>query len=209
MNKRSRTLIAAGIALLLAALLLTGYNLWDAARADSAAGATRDTLSEAIGANLPVETDEDEPVFPDYLLNPEMPMPTAAVDGLDYIGLLELPALELSLPVASEWSYDALKLAPCRYAGSAYQDDLVIAAHNYRSHFGRLARSAPGDEVRFTDMDGNTFVYEVAELETLPPTAVEEMTDSGYDLTLFTCTLGGQTRLTVRCTLVDRIPAET
>jgi sortase A len=45
----------------------------------------------------------------------------------------------------------------------------------------------------------------VAEVETLEPTAVEEMTNSGYALTLFTCTYGGQSRVTVRCDLVDCI----
>ena len=53
--------------------------------------------------------------------------------------------------------------------------------------------------MNFTDIDGNIFEYEAAEIQELEPTAIEEMTDSGWDLSLFTCTLGGQTRLTVRC----------
>ena len=51
------------------------------------------------------------------------------------IGILEIPALDLNL-VISSWSYSSLRLAPCRYSGSAYKGDLVIAAHNYQSHFG-------------------------------------------------------------------------
>ena len=57
---------------------------------------------------------------PEYLRNPEMEMPVEEIEGNGYIGLLEIPALGLSLPVMSEWSYPNLKLAPCRYSGSAY-----------------------------------------------------------------------------------------
>ena len=200
MHKRPPFFTVLGIVLLLSAALLTACNLRQSARAAGAA------LTEAISASLPPET--DELLLPDYVLNPDMPMPTREVDGLTCIGMLELPALSLSLPVLSEWSYDALKLAPCRYSGSAYQNDMVIAAHNYRAHFGRLSRAAVGDEVRFTDADGNLFRYEIAGLETLSPTAVSEMTASGWELTLFTCTLGGQARLAVRCALLDTVPAQ-
>jgi sortase A len=48
-------------------------------------------------------------------------------------------------------------------------------------------------------MAGTTYTYSVAEIDTLMPTAVEEMTDGDYDLTLFTCTYGGKSRVTVRC----------
>ena len=50
-----------------------------------------------------------------------------------------------------------------------------------------------------TDMDGNVFSYEVSSLETLSPYAVSDMTSGDWDLTLFTCTVGGQSRLAIRC----------
>jgi len=59
-----------------------------------------------------------------------------------------------------------------------------------------------GDVITFTDMNGVTVRYEVVALDILQPTAVEEMTSGEFDLTLFTCTYGGKTRVTVRC---DRI----
>ena len=78
---------------------------------------------------------------PDYVLNPDMEMPEIQLSGLDNascIGTLKIPALHLELPVLSEWSYPLLRKAPCRYAGSAYKGNLVIAAHNYSSHFGQI-----------------------------------------------------------------------
>lgn len=105
---------------------------------------------------------------------------------------------------AEQEKAEILRRTPCRYSGSAYRDDLILLAHNYESHFGRLKSLSPGDAVLFTDADGNEFAYEVLELEMLRPTAVEDMTAGDWDLTLFTCTLGGQARVTVRCLRTDR-----
>ena len=196
-------LIGAGVLLIGAAVLLSGYNLWDGYRAQRAADALAGELAAGVGMNLQevsqLQPGEGEAVIPDYVLNPNMEMPVQNLDGRDFIGMLEIPALNLELPIVSQWSYDALRQAPCRYTGSAYQDNLVIAAHNYQSHFGSLQKLAEGELVRFTDVDGNVFEYEVAVRETLPPTAIEEMTSGEWDLTLFTCTYGGQYRVTVRC----------
>ena len=57
----------------------------------------------------------------------------------------------------------------------------------------------PGDEIRFTDADGNVFSYTVADLEQLRASQVEDMITGDWDLTLFTCTPGGQLRIAVRC----------
>jgi sortase A len=56
-----------------------------------------------------------------------------------------------------------------------------------------------GDSVVFTDIDGNEFDYTVARVDRLDPTQVAEMKLGEYPLTLFTCTLNGASRVTVRC----------
>ena len=199
-RKKGSALILTGLLLMAAALALTGYNLWDGLRAGQAAGETTARLEELMPepasraeSVLPGETE-----IPDYQLNPEMEMPTVTVGGGEYIGLLSIPALELELPVLGEWSYDGLKTAPCRYAGSAYSGGLIIAGHNYAAHFGGLSQLREGDMLRFTDMDGNEFVYETAALEVLSGSDREGMESGGWDLTLFTCTADGQNRVTVR-----------
>ena len=123
----------------------------------------------------------------------------AAADNYDYIGILSIPALELELPVMSEWSYARLKIAPCRQYGSAESDDLIIAAHNYKRHFGRLSKLKDGDSVTFTDLQGETYEYAVREIKVLEPTATEEVINSDWDLILYTCTYGGKTRVVVGC----------
>lgn len=196
---RGRTLILTGVVLLVAALALTAYNLYDGWSAEQTASAAVSHLEAVIPpAAEPVQSVTEETEIPDHLLNPEMEMPVETVGEWNYIGVLEFPTLGLELPVIDAWSYPALKVSPCRYEGSAYQDDLIIVAHNYRAHFASLAEMSPGDRVTFTDLDGNVFSYTMVERETLAPTSVEEMKSGDWDLTLFTCTVGGQYRVTVR-----------
>lgn len=194
--------MAAGLLLLAAAFLLAGYNLLDELRAGQAAGQVLEQMPAPDRVQEP-DSGSVEQEIPDYILDPNRDMPTVEIDGNAYIGTLDIPVLDLSLPVMSDWSYPKLKTAPCRYAGTTYQSGFVIAGHNYRRHFGPLSRLVPGDRVTFTDVDGNRFYYQVAEIQVLEPTAIEAMTSEDWDLSLFTCTLGGQTRLTVRCDKVE------
>ena len=205
MSKRGKLCTALGLLLLLAALGLTAYNLWRDAMASMSVDVVLERLTPTLSSRQselpPLSSGEalEEAFVPDYVLNPEMAMPEENIDGRSYIGVLDIPALGLSFPIISEWSYDALQIAPCRYSGSAYLDNLVIAGHNYRSHFASLPQLQPGDTVTFTDMDGNVFSYAVSSLETLSSYAISDMTSGDWDLTLFTCTVGGQSRLAIRC----------
>lgn len=194
-NKAGNCLIYMGLLFVVAAIFLTAYNFWDDRRAAAASGAAMEEV--LLDISKAKETLEEE--VPDYFVAPEMEMPKNSVGKYDYIGVIDIPALGLDLPVIGELSYPALKAAPCRYAGSAYQDNLIIAAHNYSGHFGKIKRLQAGDEVFFTDMDGNLFSYQVVSMEVLKDTAVEDMRSGGYDLTLFTCTYGGESRVTIRC----------
>ena len=124
---------------------------------------------------------------------------SAVIDGETYLGVLSFTGYGLELPVLAQWDFEALRQAPAVYAGSVAGNELVIAAHNYRSHFSVLNRMVVGNEVVLTDPAGHALRYVVRKIEVLPPTAIEEMTAGEWDLTLFTCTYGGKTRQTLRC----------
>lgn len=83
------------------------------------------------------------------------------------------------MPVLSTWSYTILKKVPCRYTGSVYLDNMVVAARNSKAHFKKLSQLEKGDIITFTDAVGNVFSYEVAGIEILQPEEVEDMT-SGH-----------------------------
>lgn len=193
--------ITIGLLLIAAALFLTSYNLYDELRAEQAARQVVNKL-EASTNQEPLASDE-RTVIPDYVLSPNMEMPVETINGIDFIGVLRIPTLELELPVISEWNYPNLKTAPCRYSGSAYLNNLIICGHNYTSHFGRLKTLSEGDIATFTDIDGNVFIYKMVERETLNPTDIEGMESGNWDLTLFTCTVGGQSRVTIRFELEE------
>lgn len=208
-----------GSLLLAAALLLVGYNLVDEYRAGQTANHVLEILQQQTpetpsdDLQMPETPSDDlqtpensileQTEIPDYVLNPDMEMPTQEIEGNDYIGVLEIPSLGLSLPVMSEWSYPRLKLAPCRYHGSAYTGSLTIAAHNYRTHFGPVRDVSAGTQVFFTDVKGRRFSYEVSAVETIEATAIEDAVSEAWDLTLITCTPSGQARVAVRCIKID------
>lgn len=200
-NKKGLILIALGVLLLLGAAGLAGYNIWDENRAAESVENILRQMDTLIPK--PEEVKLPEGMTPDYLLAPKMEMPTVEVEENKYIGYITIPAIGIDLPVMGEWSYPNLKISPCRYAGSAYLDDLVICAHNYAHHFGGLSQLSIGDRVEFTDVDGNLFEYSVAEKEQLNPDEAARMLSGGWDLSLFTCTLGGQYRVTIRCERVE------
>lgn len=194
-----------GTATIIASLWLCGYNVYS----DAAASRTADAVYSSLNAHIKssetkaeAETADisgTEEVIPNYVLDPNRPMPETKVDGVSYIGTLEIPAIDVALPVAGGFTYDTLKSVPCRYSGSAYLGDMIVCAHNYTSQFANIPKLAVGDIVIFTDIDGNSFTYKVSETETIPADGIEEMSSGDWDLTLFTCTLGGQSRITVRC----------
>ena len=202
MNKRhvGLVIIIIGILAVVTGIGLGGYNMWENYRAGIQAYAVLDDVVRHREEVAVTNTNETLPGPPP---DSASELPILEVDGHRYIGTVSIPVFNVELPVQEEWSLALLKTSPCRYMGSPYKGYLIISAHNYTTHFGRLKNLLPGDEVIFTDVEGNEFCYTVVVLETLAGTAVEEMESGEWDMTLFTCTLGGQMRVTVRCDLLE------
>ena len=139
----------------------------------------------------------------EYLSPEELVMTEKKINGYDYIGYICIPELGLELPVMSDWDYNKLQVSPCRYSGTLRGEDLVIMAHNYSTHFGRISRLTAGSAVVFVDMDGKVWNYQVAAMDVLSGDSVEEMTAGEYDLTLFTCDKNRSYRVTVRCNRIE------
>ena len=123
----------------------------------------------------------------------------AIIDGNQYMGYLSFPSLNLKLPVMEHWDYAKLKVSPCHYYGSVERGNFVVMAHNYASHFGKISKLNMDDKVFFTDLNGNVTEYQVVARDVLNPYSAKEVKNSGYPLTLFTCTYGGQSRVVVYC----------
>lgn len=206
----SKFCFALGTALLLAALFLILHNTAE----DKKSGETaRNVLSE-LKQEIPEYTQpavttipmaEEYDIYAEYeettSESAEPEMATVTLDENTYIGYITIPDIGIELPVLRDWSYPNLNISPCRYMGSVFTDDLIICAHNYNTHFGTIKNLHTDSEILFTDVTGKTYRYTVINMEELPGTAVEQMQfgdADDWDLTLFTCTLSGQTRVTVR-----------
>ena len=198
MKSKAKIFTWIGKVCLLSALLLHLYNIYDNMNQDQ----NQKQILEQYIQETNHQQDTSFIQIPDYQLNPEMEMPEVSLPGLEEagcIGIIEIPSINIKLPVLSTWSYSLLKKAPCRYSGSIYLDNMVIAAHNSEAHFKKLSNLQEGDIVTFTDAVGNVFTYTVAGIELLQPDEVDNMTNGQWPLTLFTCTYGGASRVTVRC----------
>ena len=164
-KKAGIAIMAAGAVLIISALLLFVHNRQE----DAQAGQEAESLLESVEAVIEAQAVRKPSPSPGVSPSPapvDPTMPTVTIDGYDYIGYVEVPVLGLKLPVMSKWDYTRLQIAPCRQFGSSRTDDLVIAAHNYRNHFGRLKELAVGDSVTFTDMEGIVNTYRVEKVET-------------------------------------------
>lgn len=194
-----------GMVLMLGAGVLYMNNSRENITAQESAKDTLSVLAQQLQDDANTSSEEPlELLKPVELLTEEdKKMTEVTIAGISYIGYLSIPSLGLDLPVTADWSYQLLRKSPCRYYGTVRGEDLVLMAHNYRSHFGKISQLALGDSVIFTDMDGEVTYYEVVGEDILAPNSVEEITSGDFDLTLFTCTYGGEYRVTIYCDKAD------
>ena len=196
-NKRrliGNILLVTGLLLLLGAGGLYLFNMIESNRqAEDSLEVVSKVKAEVSSAETG-EGDEDHPVYTE----PSELVPVV-IEGSPFDGYLTIPAIDLEMAVYDTWNDSYLRKSVCRYYGSPYTDDYVIAGHNYRSGFGKLKTLKPGDEVYFTDMNGVVTRYEVKLTEVLDGTDISGMLSGGWDLSLYTCTYGGEARFTVRC----------
>lgn len=197
---RGMILIAVGLVLTFSATwIFAGYE-----EQAKIAGENAEILLESL--TVEIQRQEEIAIY-DPAVEEELPvaeMPRLTLSGYDLVGIIYAPSLDLRLPVLDSWDYDLLQLAPCRYSGSVEGGDLILLGHNYKRHFGPLRQLKAGDTVEFCDVKGTVYTYEVKAREVLEKTELERLTATDYDLTVFTCTNGGYSRLVIRCDLVSR-----
>ena len=197
-SKTGWIILLAGLLCMMAALAVFLFNQNESHQAKTASAKIVAALSEQIAE----EGEENhEETFPTDITDRTMPEMT--VDGERYAGILRIPELELELPVLAFFDYDSLQVTPCLYSGTIYRRNMVIGAHNFDAHFGRISALGIGSEVDFTDVENNTYRCRVVNLETLKPDQNDVLTEKAHegdwDITLFTCNYSGTERVTVRC----------
>ena len=89
-------------------------------------------------------------------------MPRLSLDGRDFIGILEIPLYDSTLPVCADWGN------PCQYprclSGSIYDRSIRIGATSQTGQYDFYRELSVGDSVFFTDMEGNRYTLEISDL---------------------------------------------
>ena len=224
MDKLGKIMVISGILLILSAVLLCLHNYNESNKAfrnsQVALNELKNLIPEIPSENvstiekeLEFEIKSGNNVFEEFdekyneeknISTEKIEMPSVQLDGRYYCGYITLTSLGIELPVLNGWNYTNLNIAPCCYEGSPQTHDFIIAAHNYNSHFGQIHYLGEGDEIIFTDISGQKYRYTVMYTEYIDGYNTDQMSenkDSSWDLTLFTCTLNGQSRVTVRAKL--------
>lgn len=203
-KRASEVLIAFGVLLLLGALAILIKTSYENANADEHARQTVEQLRENI-YEQPNEQPNSSISGTESVDNNKSSRQSSSkeavvvIDGTGYLGYLSFTGYGKVLPVLADWSFENLQYAPACFSGSVIDNNLVIAAHNYFSHFYLLNEMTEGNEVILTLPDGKEIHYIVDKIERLSPTELDKLTAGDYDLTLFTCTPTGLARATVRC----------
>lgn len=204
--------IIAGAVLITIASALVLYNEVDNYKCKKAANGVLTEVSAyvdyeaAINDILDEENENQTTVIPpESLLPEEYVESTFVIQGVEYIGVVSIPALDITLPVTSEWDMKKMKSAACRYSGSKGNDDLIICAHNLKAFFSGIKSLSTDDIIIFVDGAGKAYSYKVIQIDTISAYDTEKMLSGSdeWDITLFTCTYGGSDRYAVRAVKIQ------
>lgn len=203
-SKLSVALIITGTMLVLAALFLCLYNIIQDKQSGEKSQQILIDLKKEI---IPQATQSENNILFDPMeLSDENQTKTTSpstkeIEGITYLGYLDIPDIGLELPVMENWSYTQLEYSPCCYSGTAADNNLIIAAHNYSSHFRHINSLYSGSIFYFIDADGVVNEYEVTNIELIngnDPISMITDPDDSWDITLFTCNFDGSERIAVR-----------
>ena len=125
----------------------------------------------------------------------------------EYIGIINIPKLNITYPILSNTTDELMKVAPCKFHGSNPNEvgNLCIIAHNYRRKgvfFSDVPTLENGDIIEIQDLSQKTVQYEVYDVHTVSPddtSDTTQKTDGRREVTLITCTNDSKERVIVRC----------
>lgn len=178
--------------MILGGISLFVYNLWDGHRA------------QVEASEILVELKKKKQEISEIDNKELKDKSSITIDNYNYIGTISIPKLNLELPVIDSCSENKMKKAPCLYDGVIENNTAIIAGHAYISLFGKLKNLQVGDSIIFEDVFGNVFKYSVSLKETLSEKDVDKMYEGMWDLSLFTCTLSGDKRITIRAKNINK-----
>ena len=188
-NKRliRRICLIVGVCLLVAGAAVLVWWQWGISSAEenvkSRVETIRSLIPEPQGAVLEERRDNS--------------MAALSLDGTDFVGIIEIPRYESVLPVGSEWG--EVSEYPCRFSGSIYDRTMQIGATSQSGQYDFYRELSAGDEVYFTDMEGNRFSYTITNMRYEEHADAAALSRDDAALTLFIKNMYGFEYLIVFC----------
>lgn len=189
MSRKSKWLILCGLLLLLCGL---GLFLYEQISANLARKATEDMVAR-LNEIIPPRS---AGVMDTYS---SMQMPSMEVDGVDVVGLLEIPAQDVILPIGAIWDTQTRTSFPSRFSGTVYDGSLIVGGYDQKGQFDCLKKMDVGESVTVTDMTGGVFSYTVARIDRKESVEADVLMEEGSDLTLFARNAYSTEYIVVRC----------
>lgn len=147
-----KSLVIVGVGLIVTAIVILAVSQWNI---HASKQKTQEYLS-TIGKLIP----NPQGALPQERAHNAMP--TLSIDGADFVGILEFPKYESSLPVCDDWGKPSKY--PCRFSGSIYNRTMQIGATSQSGQYDFYSDISVGDSVSFTDMEGNRYSYTVTDI---------------------------------------------
>jgi len=130
-------------------------------------------------------------------------MPVLVFNDVDYVALVEIPSINLTLPVADGWNSRKLYRSPARFYGSCYDHSLVIGGADNSHQFSFCDKIDTETVITVTDMTGTQFSYTVSRVDRSKSAESNWLICSDYDLTLFCRDTNSMEYIAVRCNFVS------
>ena len=133
---------------------------------------------------------------------PNLNMPVLEINEVDYVALIEIPSMNLALPVADAGNSQKLYRSPARFYGSSYDHSLVIGGADNSYQFSFCDKIEGGTVITITDMTGSQFSYTVGRVDRSKSAESNWLISGDYDLTLFCRDTYSMEYIAVRCSFV-------
>ena len=189
MKRRANLFLVIGCLLVAGSLALLAYSSIHSAQAQK-------HNAEVVAQITTILPDRIDGVMDNYS---NMEMPAMQIAGEDYIGLLEIPAFGLTLPIGSSWDAGKVTSYPCRFWGTVYDGSLVVGGADQAGQLDCLDQIWDGSVVTVTDMTGSVFRYMVSRVERSKSAQAEVLLDDAADLSLFVRDAYNLEYIIVRC----------
>ena len=138
---------------------------------------------------------------------------TPQLEPNSIIGIIQIPALDISYPIFNGLTDELLKTSPCRFWGdfpstNSKDFNLCIAGHNYDNDkfFSKIKDLSIDDKIYIYDNSNNQYMYSVIknyEVKSDDLSPVYHTITNSFELTLVTCNNFNGNRIIIKAKIED------